>query len=225
MTDAILFDFNGVLVDDEELHRQAFTDVLETLRITLTRGEYYAHYLGFDDRLCFVEAFRRSNRTLTGELLNHMVAEKGRHYEQLIADGLKTVPGAMEFVRAAAPQFRLAIVSGARRVEIDAILGRLGLADCFAAIVSAEDVAMSKPDPAGFEAAVAALTTQRPLSARRCVAIEDSVPGLRAAQDAGMACVMLTTSHDEATLRSAGATMVWKSFEGHQPAELAALLA
>ena len=225
MTDAILFDFNGVLVDDEDLHRQAFSDVLETLRITLTRGEYYEHYLGFDDRLCFVEAFRRSNRTLTGELLNHMVAEKGRHYEQLIADGLKTVPGAMEFVRAAARQFRLAIVSGARRVEIDAILGRLGLADCFETIVSSEDTAVSKPDPAGFEAAVAALASRRPVNARRCVAVEDSVPGLRAAQDAGMACVMLTTSHDEAALRSAGATVVWKSFEGHQPAELTALLA
>ena len=225
MNDAILFDFNGVLVDDEELHREAFTAVLDTLRIPLTRGEYYAHYLGYDDRLCFVEAFRRSNRTLTGELLNHLVAEKGRRYEALIAGSLPVVPGAPEFVRAAAPRFRLGIVSGARRAEIDAILARLGLAECFEAIVSAEDVAVSKPDPAGFEAAVAALASRRPVNARRCVVFEDSMPGMRAAQAAGMKCIMLSTNHSEAELRAGGASSIWRSFEGHDPAELTALLA
>lgn len=224
MTDAILFDFNGVLVDDEELHRDALARVLETLRLPLSREDYYAHYLGFDDRLCFAEAFRLANRTLPTELLRHLVAQKAKIYEELLGASAPVVPGAADFVRAAADRFRLAIVSGARRAEIDLLLNRMGLANRFEVIVSAEDTPFSKPDPAGLQAARAALDTRVSLAARRCVVIEDSIPGLAAARAAGMACVLLATSHDEDTLRRAGAPVVWETFTGHDPAELTILL-
>jgi beta-phosphoglucomutase len=223
VTEAVLFDFNGVLVDDEDQHCVALQRVLQEEGITLTREQYYAEYLGFDDRTGFVEAYRRAQRTLTTELLRSLVQRKSQLYLELVATSLRPVPGAAEFVRDAATRFRLAIVSGALRREIDAALDRIGLAGRFEVIVSADDVSRCKPDPAGYLAAHSALNQRRPLSPSGCVVIEDSLPGLQAAQAAGMACVMLTTSHGAQTLEGRGAVRVWESLAGHSAAELAAL--
>lgn len=223
MTDAILFDFNGVIVDDEEQHRMALTRVLEGFGLSLQREDYYAHYLGLDDRLSFAEAFRLANRTMPSELLRHLVAEKSQRYRSLIAERCTPVPGAIEFVRAAQGDFRLAIVSGALHEEIDLVLDRLGIRDCFAVIVAAEHVLRSKPHPAGYQAALAALAAQPAGAPRRSVAIEDSPAGIAAARAAGLPSVAITTSVPRAQL--ADAAVVWASFSGHSPAELAPLLA
>lgn len=218
MTAALLFDFNGVLVDDEEQHREALAAVLAEEGIPLSREEYYADYLGFPDPVCFIEAYRRAHRTLTPERLDRLVAAKSRAYLELLDRSLVLVPGAREFVASAAHRFRLAVVSGAPRREIDLVLERIGLRDQFEVIVGADDVERWKPDPAGYLAAHAALDRRRALSVGRCVVIEDSLPGLQAARAAGMRCAVLTTSHDPGTL--AGADLVWSSFAGHSPAEL-----
>jgi len=110
--------------------------------------------------------------------------------------------------------------AGLRR-EVELGLTRTGFADRFETIITADDISQCKPDPAGYLAARAALEQRKPLAS--CVAIEDSLPGLAAARAAGMACVMLTTSHSTRTLRDSGATLVWDSFVGHSPAELADL--
>jgi len=221
MTDAVLFDLNGVIVDDEDQHRLAFTEVLERFGLSLRREDYYDHFLGFDDRLCFAEAFRLANRTLPSELLRHLVAQKAAVYRDLIAERCEPVPGALEFVRAAARHSRLAIVSGALRDEIELILGRTGIRDQFETIVAAEDVLRCKPHPAGYRAALAALDKRQPVIADRCVAVEDSPAGVAAARAAALRCVALTTSVGEPALRDANA--VWESFANHTPAELEAV--
>lgn len=218
MTQALLFDFNGVLVNDEEQHRQALTTVLAAEGIAITRHDYYTHYLGFDDRMTFVEAFKRNHRTMTPALISHFVAAKSRAYLELLDAAFPVVSGAVAFVRAAAERCPLAIVSGALRAEIDIGLSRAGLDGLFETIVSAEDVRDSKPDPAGYLAACAALAVRRPLAARDCWVLEDSLPGLDAARAARMRVVGLTTSLDARQL--AGADLVWPSFEGHDPMEL-----
>src|SRR2546422_11246270 len=99
VTEALLFDFNGVLVDDEAQHCEALQAVLCDEAITLSREQYYADYLGLDDRTGFVQAFRRANRTLTTEILNRLVEAKSRVYLALVAKSLRLVPGATGFVR------------------------------------------------------------------------------------------------------------------------------
>lgn len=214
----VLFDFNGVIVDDEEQHRATLEALLAEEGIALTRAQYYEEYLGWNDRMSFVAAFRRAGKSLAAERLDALVAEKSRRYERLIAASLTLVPGAAEFVARAAGEYRLGLVSGALRREIELVLDRAGLRRHFEVIVAAEDVACCKPDPAGYLAAYAALDGGRRLAAGRCVAIEDSLPGLAAARAAGMRCTMLSTSHEPAALASADA--VWTSFSGHDPADL-----
>lgn len=223
MTGAVLFDFNGVLVDDEAQHCEALQRVLADEGITLTREQYYANYLGLDDRTGFAEAYRRANRTLTTELMEHLVNLKSRLYLQLVANSLQIVPGAREFVLDAGKRFRLGIVSGALRREIDHVLGQIRLADRFEIIIAAGDVLRCKPDPAPYLAAHQAFNERQPIALSGCVVIEDSLHGLDAARAAGMPCIMLTTSHSAQTLRRRGAAMVWDSLAGHTAAELANL--
>jgi len=223
MIEAVLFDFNGVLVDDEAEHCEALQTILRDEGIMMAREEYYADYLGLDDRTGFVQAFRRANRTLTTEILNRLVEAKSRVYLRLVTKSLRLVAGVTEFVRDAGRRYRLGIVSGALRREIDIVLGKSGLDDRFEIIVAADDVAHCKPHPAAYLAAHAAFNTRRAVAANACVVIEDSLPGLEAARAAGMPCVMLTTNHPANRLGGRGAALVWDSFSGHNAAELAAL--
>lgn len=223
MIQAVLFDFNGVLVDDEPQHCEALQRVLADDGIMLSRDEYFARYLGLDDRAGFVEAYRRAQRTLTTEFLDFLVDKKSKIYLELVETTLRLVPGAQEFVRNAAQHFRLGIVSGALRREIDTLLARTELTLQFEIIIAAGDVAQSKPHPAGYLAALQALSLRSPVKAANCAVIEDSLHGLQAARAAGMPCIVLTTSHPLERLEGRGAAGVWRSLEGHSPRELANL--
>jgi HAD superfamily hydrolase (TIGR01509 family) len=223
LIEAVLFDFNGVLVDDEPQHCEALRRVLADERITLTREQYYGQYLGLDDRTGFVLAYRNAHRTLTTELLKHLVTKKSELYLALVRTSLRLVRGAPEFVRDAGGRFRLGIVSGALRHEIDHVLSQTDLGDSFEVIIAADDVSHSKPDPASYLAAHDAFSRRRAVATAACVVIEDSLPGLQAARAAGMPCVMLTTSHAADTLAGRGAALVWDSLADHTAAELADL--
>jgi len=217
VTDALLFDYNGVIVDDEPLHCEAFRAVLAEEGLALKRDEYYAEYLGLDDRTCFRQALSRDGRPPVPGDVTRLVARKGERYLALADRSLPLVPGAAEFVRAAARTRRVAIVSGAVRREIALGLERAGIADVVSTIVTSEDVATSKPDPAGFRLALRLLAAREP-GPWRAVVIEDSLPGLAAARAIGAGCLMLATAHEARAL--AAADRVWTSFEPHHPDEL-----
>jgi HAD superfamily hydrolase (TIGR01509 family) len=215
MTSAILFDFNGVIIDDEPEHCAALIATLADYGYALDREEYYREYLGFDDRECFRFSFGRLGRPADEPSLAAAIERKHAHYATAVRASLRLVPGAREFIEAAALDgYQLAIVSGALRREIELGLGLAGLRPHFAEIIAAEDVGACKPDPEGYNRARAALA----LAAERCVVVEDSLPGLAAARAAGLHCAMLATSHgaDDCT----GADLVWNDFTGHAPGEL-----
>jgi HAD superfamily hydrolase (TIGR01509 family) len=215
MTSGILFDFNGVIVDDESQHCGALIATLAEYGYSLDQETYYREYLGFDDRECFRFSFERMGHSRDEGALREAVARKHVHYERTIRESMRLVPGAAEFIEnAALDGFQLAIVSGALRSEIDLILDLAGLRPHFAEIVAAEDVGLCKPDPQGYNRAREMLE----LASRRCVVIEDSLPGLTAARAAGLRCAMLTTSHPEDAFGEAD--IVWRDFVGHDPADL-----
>lgn len=215
MSSAILFDFNGVIIDDEPQHCDALIATLAEYGHSLDRDTYYAEYLGFDDRECFKFTFRRLGRSEDDGSIAAAIERKNVHYERAIRDSMRLVPGAEEFIEdAALDGFQLAIVSGALRREIELVLDLTGLRPHFAEIVAAEDVTACKPDPQGFQRARTSLA----LAPNRCVVVEDSLPGLAAARAAGLRCAVLTTSHEKESLDDAD--LVWRDFVGHTPADL-----
>lgn len=215
MSDVLLIDYNGVIAHDEALHYEAFRGVLEGHDLTLDTRTYLSDYMGLDDRSAFVEAWRRAQRTVTGELLRLLIEDKAARYAALTAAGVPLVPGAAAFVRAAAARWPVAVVSGALRREIDAGLAAAGLVDVVTVVIAAEDTRATKPDPGGYLLALRRLGTER---ARRAVVIEDSLPGLAAARAIGAGCVLLATSLPLESL--AGGDARWSDLAGHQPAEL-----
>ena len=102
----------------------------------------------------------------------------------------------------------MAICSGARRCEIDAILSANGLLQYFPVVVSTEDVRTSKPDPEGFIEVLRRLNADgRGLAPGRCIVIEDSLPGIAAARAAGMRVLAVQTRHGPSDLASADANV------------------
>jgi beta-phosphoglucomutase len=214
MSSGILFDFNGVIVDDEPQHCDALIAALSSYGFSLDRETYYREYLGFDDRECFRFTFRKMGLPHDDASLREAIDRKHSEYERSIRQSFRLVPGAAEFIEdAALDGYQLAIVSGALRSEIELVLELSGLRPHFAEIVAAEDVGACKPDPQGFVRARTGLG----LTPERCMALEDSLPGLAAARAAGLRCVMLATSHPESACGDAD--LVWRDFVGHDPSE------
>jgi HAD superfamily hydrolase (TIGR01509 family) len=184
---AVLFDFNGVLVDDEELHFEAFREVLGKHGLTLDRARYYAELLGFDD----AGLFRAALPGIDDHSLERLIADKARAYAAGCETGLRLFAGARELVVALHERgVHLGVVSGALRREIEGALARFGLADRFDFVVSAEDATRCKPDPLPYLTGLEHLRGRGDArSASECVVIEDSPPGVAAARAAGMKVV------------------------------------
>jgi len=215
MASGILFDFNGVIIDDEPQHCDALIATLAEYDFPLDRETYYRDYLGFDDRECFRFTFARREGQVEESRILEAIERKNHHYERALRADMRLVPGAVDFVEAAAMAgHQLAIVSGALRREIELVLRLAGIAPHFAEIVAAEDVSACKPDPQGYNRAREAMG----LRADRCVVIEDSLPGLAAARAAGLRCAMLATSHAEDALGEGD--VVWRDFAGRSPQDL-----
>jgi len=213
----VCFDFNGVIVDDERHHCTSLLAVLEEWGLVVDPATYYRDYLGYDDRGCFVHAWRAANRTLDTRVLDRLIAAKNARYHQLITADLTLVPGVQDFVRALhAEGTRLVVVSAARRDEITHVLEVAKLTAYFDGIVAAEDVSRTKPDPEGYRKGLGVIG----LPASHCLVIEDSLPGLRAGRAAGMRVAMLTTSHPATELHSEAPDALWADFAGHHPGEL-----
>ncbi|HXG50880.1 MAG TPA: HAD family phosphatase [candidate division Zixibacteria bacterium] len=210
MLRAVIFDFNGVIVDDEPVHFELFREILGEEGIELTKERYYERYLGFDDRGAFAAAFRDHGRLLGGAELEGLVERKAARYRAAIRDRVVLFPGVRSLVEHLARRLPLAVASGALRHEIEGILAGTGLRDYFSAIASAEDVERGKPDPEIFLAALASLNRRlegAPILAADCVVIEDSREGVRGALRAGMKCVAVTNSHPASALAEAHAVV------------------
>lgn len=203
---AIIFDFNGVIVDDEPLHLELFREVLAAERIVLTDADYHDKYLGYDDRGCFTAALRDAGRAEDASneaFIAELIERKAALYVKAIEDRCLLFPGVVELTRRLAGKYPLAIASGALRNEIEIVLSRGGLRDCFREIIAAEDVTVCKPDPEGYVKALAALNAEQTILPGECLVIEDSVAGVEAARRAEMRCLAVTNSYAAEALKEA----------------------
>lgn len=199
MIKAIVFDFDGVLADSEPLHLRAYQEVLAPLRISLTREEYYEHYLGYDDAGVFRKIGAAHAIELDDQRIQTLIADKTRVFDAIIESGQVLYPGAADCIGRLSEAFPLGIASGALRHEIEAILHGGRLDGHFRFIVASGDTPQGKPAPDPYRRA-AELHRVEP---GECVAIEDSRWGIESAKAAGLACVAITNTYPEAELSSA----------------------
>lgn len=209
MLRAIIFDFNGILVDDEPLHLELFRKVVEEEGLSFSDEDYYARYLGMDDRGAFTAVYKDRGSRLDDAGLAKLIERKAAYYRDSIVDRMVLFPGVKKIVPELAARFPLAIASGALREEIEAILRRVGLKNHFQVIVSAEDVVQGKPHPEIFVRALGEMNRlapgKAPIRSSECLVVEDSKEGILAAQRAGIKCLAVSNSYSAAELKSANA--------------------
>lgn len=219
----IIFDFNGVISDDESLHLEIFRRTLAELGIRISDRDYYEKYLGRDDRRCFQTALVEAGVDANRADIDRLISRKATYYlDAVAAAGPPLFPGVADLVRNLSARYPLAVASGALRSEIDAVLSAAGIRDCFGAIVSSDDVTESKPHPQIFLRALEELNRtqekQTPIAPNECLVIEDSRSGVEAACRAGMRCLAVTTSFPAEALTAAD--WIVENLEGFDPAEL-----
>ncbi|MEO6437260.1 MAG: HAD family phosphatase [Tepidisphaeraceae bacterium] len=194
---AVLFDFDGVLVNSEPLHFFAFQETLEAEKIKLTEAEYYQELLGFDDRGAFQHIFAMHDRELDPKTSLRVMTRKSEIMMDLIQRRkLEPLPGVEEFVRGLWRHCPLGICSGGLREEIEAMLEWVALRDCFAVIVAAEDVDVGKPDPRGYTLTARLLSekSKRPLKPSECLIVEDAPTVIQAVKTLGYPTLGVATS-------------------------------
>ena len=115
MLRALIFDFNGVLVDDESVHFDLFREVLEQEGVVITERDYHERYLGYDDRGCFAAALGDAKQPFNEQRLDELIARKARRYVEVAEKGLRYFPFAAETLANLAKCWPIAICSGALR--------------------------------------------------------------------------------------------------------------
>lgn len=189
---AFLFDLNGTMIDDMAYHGRAWQQILnDDLGASLSYEEVKQQMYGKNSEL-LARVFGPS--AFTAEREQEISMEKERRYQKEYLPHLRLISGLDAFIKRAKEQhIGMAIGSAAIPFNINFVLDNLRLHDYFTAIVSAEDVITSKPDPETFLKA-AALLNVTPADA---VVFEDAPKGVEAARNAGMRCVVLTTMHEK----------------------------
>lgn len=185
---AFLFDLNGTMIDDMQFHIRAWHRILNELgagiSLERTKEECYGKNHELLDRV-FPGRFTESEK-------NRLSLEKEQQYQQEFKPYLQLINGLDQYLEEARQQgIRMAIGSAAIRFNIDFVLDGLNIRHYFSAIVSADDVPTSKPDPATYLQCAELLG----IAPEHCLVFEDAPKGVEAALNAGMDCVVLTTMH------------------------------
>jgi HAD superfamily hydrolase (TIGR01509 family) len=220
---AVLFDFDGVLVNSEPLHFRALRDALAPEKIAIDEAEYVRTYLAYDDREAIRIALERHGFGYDAARIDAIARRKAAAFDALLGD-VPFFPGVRELVRELGRELPLGIASGALRGEIERVLVAGGLRDAFATIVGADDVSRGKPHPEPYLTAMARLAPRAPgLRPEECLVFEDSMAGVTAALAAGMKVVAVTHSYPAPKL--AAAHRVVEGLAGVTSGELRVLFA
>ena len=226
MIRAIIFDFNGVIADDETPHLACFQQALAEARLPLTKEDYYGAYLGMDERTCAALLLEARDGTCDDKDVARITERKAELFRAHTARHKPLLfPGVVEFVKAAKAHYSLAIASGGRREQIEEAMAGSAIERDFDVIVAAEDCPIGKPDPAIYLMTLERLNGPTPAPLIRpaeCLVLEDSLAGIRSAKAAGMRVVALATTYPVEKLHEADGTV--RSFEGLPPEAMIGLL-
>ncbi len=189
---AVIFDFNGTLSDDEPILFRIFGELFaEHLNWAMTQDDYDRHLLGHSDREIIEKALEITG---TDAPVDPLLQLRKRRYAELVARDNPITADTTALVGVLAEHHvPMAIVTGAQRDDVRAVLEASPVGAAITVVVAEEDVRRGKPDPEGFLAG-AALLGREPTD---LLVFEDSVPGVRGALAAGMRCIAVGVAPGE----------------------------
>ena len=181
----LIFDFDGTIADSSSLHEQAFREVLEPLGLRVD----YSRLAGRTTLDALRDCYEFNGREEPDRvLLDQLARQKQVRGRELISSRLTAFPAAAALLRWTRTRYRLSLVTSGSRATIDVALARLGLADWFDPMLTADDLEQAKPDPQGFLRAVRISG----VAPEQALVFEDSAAGFEAARRAGLDVVDAT---------------------------------
>ena len=204
MFQAVIFDFDGVIVDSHPAHKQAWKAFLNSIGRDVT-----------DEQLEFVVEGRKREAILQhflGELTPQQIRHYGALKDALLNDSVpepKKVTGVDRFMgQIKAAGLPMALASSASRSRVELVLDRLNLKPSFQAVITGDDVTQGKPDPEIFRMAA------KVLGVKACdvLVCEDAVNGIKAAKAAGMKCLAIAANGRGPVLHKSGADLIIPDF-------------
>lgn len=186
MTTAIICDLDGLLADTEKHHLRTYQETLADYGVKLAAEEYIDHWIrnGFN----IADFVRKRNLDLDPAEVHSRKVER---YRAAIRAEVDPMPGAIDFLHRFGGVKRLALASSSYRVNVELVLGRLGIGEFFEVVVCRDDVAAPKPAPEAFLQTATLLGEEPP----RCVVLEDAQKGVEAAGRARMKCIAVPNKY------------------------------
>ncbi len=188
MITTIIFDMNGVIIDDEDCHELATKKAFNQVGVSITPEIYRKFCLGRTDATAFKEltAEFQIKKGNTADL----ISVKKLFYLELMKDNLKIYPEVVELIRKLHGTYTLALTTSSTHNEVETVISQLDIGRYLKTIVTADDVKNGKPDPEPY-----LLTAEKlDVNCNDCLVIEDSENGVQSAKSAGMKCIAITNS-------------------------------
>lgn len=201
MLKVILLDFNGVIINDEPIHLELIEEILLTENLRPSVAEFQQVCLGRSDRACLRDILSRRGRVVSDEYLDKLIEMKAQKYREKLAQlsDLPIYPEIKEFLPNIQEKgYKIGLVTGALRSEVELILERTEIKHYFSVIVAGDDIKTSKPQPDGYLLAVERfnrLEFNLQLDPSECLVIEDTPAGIEAAKKAGMQVVGIANTY------------------------------
>ncbi len=222
MIKALLFDFNGVIIDDEPIQMRAYQELLAAEGVELTEEDYAASH-GMDDKTFVLAAYERREKQPAEGKVDEIIDAKFAKWREIVGEKLPLFPGIEHFVEKMSHEFTLGVVSMERGSQIEYVLERAGMREHFDVIVSANDVTRCKPDPQCYRQGFRKIDLARisrgnlPMRHDECLVIEDTVPGIKSAIAADLPALGVANTVSAEALRAAGAGAVAKDLREWMP--------
>lgn len=198
MLEAMIFDFDGVVVDSEPIHLDGFRRVLRSAHgVEFTDRQYYQRYISYCDTEAFAQMVRDFDLPCDAADVARLCEQKTLLVKRMLTEKAEMLPGVEALMRSArAAGLAVAVCSSALREEIELPLRSADVLSIVQVIVADEDVTAGKPDPAGYNLTRRLLNGRlgREVPASACLAVEDSPGGIAAAKAAGMVVLAVTNS-------------------------------
>ena len=198
---AVLFDFNGVIINDEPIHEQLINQIVIAENLRPQPADFRKFCLGRSDRACLSDLLKDRGRFVTEDYLTKLIKQKAQDYQRHLEtlEKLPIYPGLEDLIfKLRVAKLPIGVVTGAIRSEVQLVLNQVNLAQHFDVIVTGDDLTASKPEPDGYLLAVEGLNKLHPelkLQPSECLAIEDTFVGIKAAKQAGMQVVGVANSY------------------------------
>jgi beta-phosphoglucomutase len=197
----IVFDMDGVIIESEHTHYSAICEAMGE-RMNQTYETFLSKCTGGDERFAMGRLAQFSGIEYDESLFQEWSERKAEAYRRLVSESANPMPGAIELVCSVAEKFPVGLATGSKRSDVEAAFSTLAggkLNGLFQSIVTSDDVAKPKPDPATYAKAVDGLG----IPPQNCLAIDDSPNGVSSAKKAGMKVLGITAIHDSLSLRDA----------------------